>query len=304
MDSELRAMFQSLTIPVIAAPMTRVSGPELVIAACRAGVIGSFPAHNARSSEELELWLTQIEAQRQTAQADGLQPGPQAVNIVMRRKDRLAGDVALVIKHRVPLVIASVGSPAAIIPPLHDAGVRVFADVANMRHVEKCLETGVDGLVLLTAGAGGNTGWVNPFAFVRAVRAIYDGPIVLAGGIGDGVALRAAIALGCDLAFMGTMFIATKESRADPEYKRALVEASMDQVEARLGPEGLTANILRDTSFSAGHTVSGVRDLLSVADLVARLKREWDIGRQALSLGDQDERLALGTAGSRSSPTV
>jgi nitronate monooxygenase len=203
------------------------------------------------------------------------------VNIVMRRKDRLSGDVAVVMKHRVPLVIASVGSPAGIIPPLHDAGVRVFADVANMRHVEKCLEAGVDGLVLLTAGAGGNTGWVNPFAFVRAVRAVYDGPIVLAGGISDGVALRAAIALGCDLAFMGTMFIATQESRAAPEYKQALVEANLDRVEARLRPEGLTANILRDTGFSAGHTVSGVRDLPPVADLVARLKYEWDTGHPA-----------------------
>jgi nitronate monooxygenase len=281
MDDDLRAMFRSLTIPVIVAPMTRVSGPELVTAACRAGVIGSFPAHNARSHEELDEWLGQIERERQSARAEGRQPSPLAVNIVMRRKDRLVGDVAVLVKHRVPLVIASVGSPAAIIPSLHDAGVRVFADVANMRHVEKCLEANVDGLVLLTAGAGGNTGWVNPFAFVRAVRAVYDGPIVLAGGIGDGVALRAAIALGCDLAFMGTMFIATQESRAAPEYKQALVEASLDRVEARQGPEGLTANILRDTSFSAGHTVSGVRDLPPVAELVARLKYEWETGRPA-----------------------
>ena len=209
MAAGLRDMFESLVLPVVAAPMTQVSGPELVSAACVAGVIGSFPAHNASSHEELDAWLSLIERERQRAIDSGLVPAPVALNFVMRMKSRLAGDVRVAIEHRVPLVIASVGSPSEIVPVLHDAGTFVVADVANMRHVEKCLESGVDGLVLLTAGAGGNTGWVNPFAFVRAVRAIYDGPLVLAGGVSDGVALRAAIALGCDLAFMGTAFIAT-----------------------------------------------------------------------------------------------
>lgn len=276
MKNDLRAMMASLAVPVIAAPMTGVSGPELVVAACRAGVIGSFPAHNASSHEELGQWLAQINEGRKRATDNGLTPAPVAVNLVMRAKERLAGDLEQVVKHGVPLVIASVGSPAGIIPAMHAAGVSVLADVASMRHVDKCIEAGADGLVLLTAGAGGNTGWVNPFAFVRAVRDIYDGPIVLAGGVSDGVALRAAITLGCDLAFMGTAFIATTESRAGLEYKQALIGANLDFVESRLGPEGLTACFLRDSHFSAGHSVSGVRRLSSVEELVARLRHEWD----------------------------
>lgn len=276
MDQEFRTMLDSLTVPAIAAPMTQVSGPELVAAACLAGVIGSFPAHNARSHEELDEWLTRIEFSRQQALAEGRRPAPVALNLVMRLKSRLDGDVEVAIKHRVPLVIASVGSPREIIPSLHAAGTRVFADVASLHHVERCLEAGADGLVLLTAGAGGNTGWVNPLAFVRAVRTIYDGPLVLAGGVSDGVSLRAAITLGCDLAFMGTVFIATEESRAPQDYKNALVDSNLDRVVATLGPEGLTANMLKETSWTAGHTVSGVRTVSTVSDLVSRLKQEWD----------------------------
>ncbi len=276
MDEQLQFMISGLTVPVVAAPMTAVSGPELVSAACLAGVIGSFPAHNAKSHAELDVWLSDIQEARQRGMDSGARPGPVALNVVMRVKSRIESDVAMAIKHRVPLVIASVGSPASIVPRLHDFGTKVIADVANMRHVEKCLESGVDGLVLLTAGAGGNTGWVNPFAFVRAVRAMYDGPVVLAGGVSDGVALRAAVTLGCDLALVGTTFIATTESRADPEYKQALVEANLDSVVAMTGPEGLTANFLRESRYSAGHTVSGVRDIPTVGELVARIKYEWD----------------------------
>lgn len=285
MEQDLRALLDSLTVPAIVAPMTHVSGPELVAAACLAGVIGSFPAHNARSSAELDEWLTNIEFLRQRDIASGGRPAPVALNLVMRLKSRLEGDVEMAIKHRLPLVIASVGSPREIVPSLHAAGTLVFADVASMHHVEKCLESGADGLVLLTAGAGGNTGWANPLAFVRAVRAIYDGPIVLAGGVSDGVSLRAAITLGCDLAFMGTLFIATDESRADESYKTALVESNLDRVVAILGPEGLTANMLRDSSWTAGHTVSGVRRVQSVASLVAQLKHEWDSSAPVCSAG-------------------
>ncbi len=275
LNSDFQQLTKHLNLPLIVAPMTRVSGPELVIASSIAGVVGSLPAHNARSHEELDCWLSKIEAARQRGMDDGVVPGPIALNLVMRAKERLAGDLRLVLKHRLRMVIASVGSPAEIIPPLHDAGVQVLADVASMRHAEKCLESGADGLVLLTAGAGGNTGWVNPLAFVRAVRRIYDGPIVLAGGVSDGVSLRAVLALGCDLALMGTLFIATKESAAPDEYKDALVSANLDSVEARLGPEGLTANLLRHSQFTAGHTVSGVTNVPTVGELVAHLRSEF-----------------------------
>lgn len=274
---QFRSLIDELRLPIVAAPMTAVSGPELVAAACLAGVVGSFPAHNASSHEELDAWLDNINGQIASARQAGGHPGPIALNLVMRAKSRLRGDVAAAIKHDVPIVIASVGSPAEIIPPLHEAGILVFADVASLRHADKSLAAGVDGLVLLASGAGGNTGWVNPFAFVRAVRSMYDGPLVLAGGVSDGIALRAAITLGCNLAFVGTRFIATHESRADNEYKQALLNATLDHVVARLGPEGLTANMLGDSNYTAGHSVSGIDAIISVADLVDELASQYTL---------------------------
>ena len=143
---------------------------------------------------------------------------------------RLEEDLRVLLRHRPELVITSVGSPAPVLAALHHAGALVFADVASIRHAQRAVEAGADGLVLLTAGAGGQTGWLNPFVFVRAVRAFFDGPVVLAGGIGDGHALRAAEALGCDLAYMGTKFIATHESMADARYKQMLVDSSADDI--------------------------------------------------------------------------
>lgn len=205
-----------LRLPLIAAPMLNISGPELVVAACRSGVVGAFPTLNPRllrTPGGLDAWLDQIMGSLRDS--DGPH-APVCPNIVMRN-DELAVHVKSVIDHGVEMVITSVGSPAPILPQLHDAGIFVFADVASLRHAQKAIETGVDGLVLLTAGAGGHTGWLNPFAYVRAVREMFDGPIVLAGGIIDGVALRAAETLGCDLAYMGTKFIATRESLATAE---------------------------------------------------------------------------------------
>lgn len=257
--------------------MSGVSGPELVLAACRAGIIGSFPAHNASSHHELNAWLSQIEdgLASYSDTHPGAPVGPIALNLVMRLKSRLERDITAVVEHRVPIVIASVGSPASIIPGLHAEGVSVLADVASMRHVDKALEAGADGLVLLTGGAGGNTGWLNPFAFARAVRAFYGGPLVLAGGVCDGFALRAARQLGFDLAFMGTRFIATTESRASDEYKQAVLGATLDDIEARASTEA-RVNYIRDSDWSAGHTVSAVREVLPVAALVEQIRREYD----------------------------
>ena len=148
-------------------------------------------------------------------------------------------DLQVLLRHRPEMVITSVGSPAPVIGPLHDAGALVFADVASIRHAERAVAAGADGLVLLTAGAGGQTGWLNPFVFVRAVRAFFDGPLVLAGGITDGHALRAAQALGCDLAYMGTKFIATRESMADIRYKEMLVASTRRRRPADVGVHGI-----------------------------------------------------------------
>ncbi len=290
-----------LRLPLIAAPMTGVSGPQLVIEACRCGVIGTFPTHNAATPGELDGWLGTI---RNALNAqDG--PAPFGVNLVVHKTNpRLAEDVALLVRHGVELVITSVGSPGAVIDPLHDAGCLVLADVSSMRHVERALEAGVDGLVLLTAGAGGQTGWANPFAFVRAVRAAFDGPIVLAGGISDGTALWAAEVGGADLAYMGTKFIATTESLASEGFRDALVESSMDDVILTSELSGLPANFLsswlgarpRPTStgagfeqrrllkardvWTAGHSVAGVTAVQSVAELVEQTAQEYETARR------------------------
>jgi nitronate monooxygenase len=218
----------------------------------------------------------------------------------------------VLVERRVELVIASVGSPAPVVGPLHEAGALVFADVATLRHAERAAAAGADGLILLTAGAGGQTGWMNPFAFVRAVRAFYPGPVVLAGGVGDGTALRAARTLGADLAYMGTAFIATRESMAAPEYKRMLVDATLDDVvltraftglpssmlapairAAGLDPAGLDETVTPAAAaqlyghdgigprrwadvWSAGHSVSAVDGIPTAAELVERTRHEYE----------------------------
>jgi nitronate monooxygenase len=303
-----------LNLPLIAAPMFLVSGVDLVVAACRNGVIGAFPTVNCRSSEQLDGWLSDIEVrlQRQSDRG-GKASAPICPNLIVHRSNaRLTQDLQVLLRHKPEIVITSVGSPARVLAALHDAGALVFADVASIRHAERAIAVGADGLVLLTAGAGGQTGWLNPFVFVRAVRAFFDGPIVLAGGIGDGHALRAAQALGCDLAYMGTKFIATRESMADARYKEMLVASSADDILLTTAFTGLQTNMLRPSIvaadldpddlpqrgaidiaqdidigarearpkrwrdiWSAGHSTSGVTEVLSVDDLVARTIAEY-----------------------------
>jgi nitronate monooxygenase len=307
-----------LVLPVIAAPMLRVSGAELVIAACRAGVVGAFPTANCRSVEELDAWLGRIRRQlAETAGPTGRGAAPFCPNLIIRQP-RLPDDLACLLRHRPELVITSVGSPEKVVGPLHDIGCLVLADVATMRHAEKALEAGADGLVLLSAGAGGQTGWANGMAFVRAVRGFFGGPLVLAGGIADGAALWAAEVLGCDLGYMGTKFIATEESMAPSAYKEMLVQSRFDDVLLTRAFTGLETNMLRpsilaagldparlDESvtvptatemyggkkeapgprrwqdiWSAGHSVSGVDRVAPVAALVEQTRQEYEAARR------------------------
>ncbi|MBA2397715.1 MAG: nitronate monooxygenase, partial [Bradyrhizobium sp.] len=267
-----------LSLPLIAAPMFLVSGVELVVAACRNGVIGSFPTVNCRSPEQLDEWLNKIEGRLgRHSDESGKPSAPICPNLIVHRSNaRLAQDLAVLLRHRPEIVITSVGSPAPVLAPLHDAGALVFADVASIRHAERAVAAGADGLVLLTAGAGGQTGWLNPFVFVRAVRAFFDGPLVLAGGISDGHALRAAQALGCDLAYMGTKFIATRESMADSHYKAMLVASGADDILLTTAFTGLQTNMLRPSIVAAG---------LDPDDLPARgaidIGKDIDIGARA-----------------------
>ena len=300
-----------LTLPLIAAPMLRVSGIDWVLAACAAGVIGAFPTANCNSLEEFDAWMNRLDAE---AEAAAGRTAPYCPNLIMRRDPaRVMAEVELIARHRAQLVITSVGSPAAVVPRLHEAGCLVFADVASLHHAVRAVESGVDGLVLLTAGAGGHTGWANPFAFVRAVRDVFDGPIVLSGGLSDGVALRAAITLGCDLGIMGTRFIATRESLASDDYRQMLVDSSIDDVLLTRGFTGLPASFLAPSArrlgidistldegisveearrrfggganaapnqrwtdiWSAGHSVSGVVDVKTVAEVVDELRAQY-----------------------------
>lgn len=234
-----------LRLPVIAAPMLRVSGPALVRAACHAGVIGAFPTANCRDVAELSLWLEGF------ARDIGEQHAPWCPNLIMRRAT-LQEELACVLRHRPRMVITSVGAPDPVIGPLHEIGCLVLADVATVHHARRAAAAGADGLVLLSAGAGGQTGWANGLAFARAVRDFYDGPLVLAGGVADGASLLAARALGCDLAYMGTRFIATQESLASEAYKAMLVDSSLDDVVLTRAFTGLQTNMLRPSVAAAG----------------------------------------------------
>ena len=311
-DVSMRAISRRLTLPVIAAPMFRVSGPDLVVAACKAGVIGAFPSANCRDVAEFDAWLSQI---RRALTPDD---APWCANLIMRRV-ALLEELACLLRHRPEIVITSVGPPDPVIGPLHDVGCLVFADVASVRHAEKAVAAGVDGLVLLTAGAGGQTGWANGLAFARAVRRFFAGPVVLAGGVSDGAAVLAVQALGCDLAYMGTKFIATRESMASDGYRKMLVDSRLDDVLLSRAFTGLETNTLvpsiraagldpralpqdmtperaaalygsggessirrwRDI-WSAGHAVSGVTEILPVAELVARTRAEYQAAAKAL----------------------
>lgn len=265
----------SLSLPLIAAPMSGVSGPDLVTAACLSGIAGSFPTGNCKSIEQLDSWLTGMQEARAMARDAGRPAGSLAVNIIIRGNKRIPEDIAAIIRHEVDFVITSVGSPKDICGPLNDAGICVLADVASMRHAELALEAGAGGLVLLSAGAGGHTGWANGFAFARAVRRMYDGPLVLAGGVSDGVALWAAEVLGYDMAYMGTRFIATTESMASAEWKQTLVDIEFDEIEVGMAPNGVAASMIKGGRGSAGHTVSSVRRIASVADVVSDTAAEY-----------------------------
>lgn len=296
-DAELRADLRSrVKVPAFAAPMFLVSGPELVIAACRAGIIGAFPTLNARTPEDLDRWFDAI-----TAGIAGA--APYAANLILDlRNPRCDTDFAAILRHRPQIVIASVGAPDPVLGPVHDYGGLVFADVATLRHAHKAAAAGADGLVLLTAGAGGNIGSLNPFAFVSAVREFFDGPIALAGGLNRGHELRALQMLDVDFAYMVTPFLAADESLAPDDHKDAVVAGTIDEivlsdrvsgmnasflhprlVEAgMIGPDGALKDMRGDTRaswnnvWSAGHGVGSTVAREPVARIVQRLRQEFE----------------------------
>lgn len=282
-----------LRLPVVAAPMFLVSGPELVVACCRAGVLGTFPALNRRSTAEFASWLDEIEGA--LSPTDALF----GVNLIVHATNtRLEADLAVVVEHRVPVVITSLGAVPEVVEAVHAYGGLVFHDVTTLRHARKAASAGVDGLVLVAGGAGGHAGTLNPFAFVASVRPWFDGTLLLAGGLSSGADVVAARALGADLAYLGTRFLATSESLAGGPYRDMVVRAQASDVVYTPAVSGIPANFLaaslaaagidpadppaehedvkawRDV-WSAGHGVAAIADVPTVAELVDKLEADY-----------------------------
>ncbi len=301
-----------LELPVVGSPLFIVSGPELVIAQCKAGIVGSFPALNARPAGKLDEWLTRIndELGEYQAQNPGRKVAPYAVNqICHASNDRLMADMETCVKHKAPIIITSLRPPSELVEAAHSYGGLVFHDVINVKHARKAAEQGVDGLILVCAGAGGHAGTLSPFALVREVKQWFNGTILLSGAISDGWGIASALALGADLAYMGTRFIATAEANADSAYKQALIaHAAHDIVYSNLftgvhgnylGPSIAAAGLdpdnlpVADKSkmnfgsggnmkskawrdiWGSGQGIGQIVDAPPVADLVERLKTEF-----------------------------
>jgi len=312
----LPAALQHLSLPVIGAPLFIASCPALVIEQCKAGVVGSFPALNARPAEMLDQWLQQIEqalSQHRAAHPDAV-IGPIAVNqIVHQSNDRLAHDVEVCVKHRVPVIISSLRAPPKeMLAAIHSYGGVVLHDVISIRHAHKALEAGVDGLILVASGAGGHAGGLSPFALVGEVRKFFDGPIALSGSIANGDAILAAQAMGADFAYIGSRWLATQEANTSEGYRQAIVESSAADIvytnlftgvhgnylkksitNAGLDPDNLPEADKSSMNFSsasgakawrdiwgAGQGVGLMEDVPTVAEVVTRLKREYAEARQ------------------------
>ncbi len=245
----------NLRVPVLGSPLFLVSGPELVIAQCKAGIIGSFPALNARPAEVLDDWLTRINTELEdykAANPDAI-VAPYAVNqICHASNDRLMQDMETCVNHKVPIIITSLRPPAAIVEAAHSYGGVVYHDVINVKHARKAAEEGVDGLILVCAGAGGHAGALSPFALLREVKEWFDGTVLLSGAIGDGFCVASALAMGADLAYMGTRFIATEEANADQGYKDMLIQSAADDVVYSSLFTGVMGNYLKPSISAAG----------------------------------------------------
>ena len=315
----LPPVLQDLSLPVIASPMFIASGPALVAAQCKAGIVGSFPALNARPAELLDTWLTDL--QRELADYQEAHPGrkvgPIAVNqIVHQSNDRLEHDVAVCVKHQVPIIISSLRAPPPdMLDAVHAYGGIVLHDVISIRHAEKALEAGVDGLILVAAGAGGHAGALSPFALVGEVRKFFDGPVALSGSIATGDAILAAQAMGADFAYIGSRFLATRESNVTDAYRSAIVESSAADVvytnlftgvhgnylkksivAAGLDPDNLPVSDKSKMSFGsgsakawrdiwgAGQGVGLMDDVPTVAEMVERLQQQYQAARKRLGL--------------------
>lgn len=292
---------RNLKIPGVAAPMFLISGPDMVIASSRAGMIGSFPTPNARTIQDLEDWLLKIS----TALGPESQAACWAANLIVHpSNDRLSADLDLIVKYRVPLVITALGSPMRVLEKVKAYGGLLFADVNSVSFARKAVSAGVDGLILVASGAGGHTGQMAGFAFVEEVRQFFDGPIILGGAISTGRAIRAAEILGADLAYLGTSLIASDESLANPGYKEMVVASSAEDIVPSKAITGVMANWLKTSLVNAGYDPAALPedkkpDFANAQDDAKAWKNIWSAGQGVGAVRDQSsmekivERLVL-----------
>ncbi|MEZ4905254.1 MAG: nitronate monooxygenase [Spirosomataceae bacterium] len=302
----------SLSLPVVAAPMFLISGPKLVIECCKNGIVGTFPALNQRTTEGFEQWVVEIkEALARFEQETGKKAAPFGVNLIVHQSNpRVQADLAICMKHKVPLIITSLGAVSMLVDAVHSYGGLVFHDVIKFRHAQKAAEAGVDGLILVSAGAGGHAGTINPMSLVAEIRSFYDKTILLSGCISTGRDIASAMQMGADLAYMGTRFINTTESMADEDYKQMIIESGASDIVYTAAVSGVNANFLGPslaamgiteemwsqkkkidfgeeldaakaeakawkTIWSAGQGVTTIKDVLPTGQLIQRLKEEF-----------------------------
>jgi nitronate monooxygenase len=305
-----------MKIPLIVAPMFLVSNPSMAIAACRAGVMGSYPAHSTRTPEIFEEWLIETEAALQALKDVGENPAPFAVNLVVHSSNaRMQGDLELVIKHKVPIVLTSKGAPDDVFKKIQDYGGVTFHDVASARHAEKAVQAGADALIAVAGGSGGHCGTINPFALVNEIRGVTDKPIILAGGLSSGQDVLAAEAMGASMVYMGTRFIATEESLAPEEYRQSLIEGKATDIFLSAALDGAPGNwytpsliqagidveelavtrpgkiVTSDGQsrqgyngiWSAGHGIGATKAVVSVASLCEQLVAEYESAKSSFA---------------------
>jgi nitronate monooxygenase len=310
--SEKAPFIKDLSLPAVAAPMFLISGPKLVVECCKNGIVGTFPALNQRTTEGFEQWLVEIKHDLdQFEKETGKKAAPFGVNLIVHHTNpRLEADLAMCVKHKVPLIITSLGAVSTVVDAIHSYGGLVFHDVIMRRHAIKAAAAGVDGLILVAAGAGGHAGTINPMSLVADIKSFFDKTILLSGCISNGRDIASAMQMGADLAYLGTRFINTTESRADEGYRNMIIESSASDIVYTAAVSGVSANFLGKsleamgitkemwslkakvdfgseldaakaeakawkTIWSAGQGVTSISDVLPTAELVSRMKKEF-----------------------------
>ena len=304
--------FQNLSLPVVVAPMFLISNPKLVIECCKNGIVGTFPALNQRTTEGFEEWVIEIKTELEKFEKEtGKKPAPFGVNIIVHQTNpRVMADMQIVVKHKIPLIITSLGAVSQVVDAVHSYGGLVFHDVIKKRHAEKAAEAGVDGLILVSAGAGGHAGTLNPVPFITEIRSFYKKTILLSGCLSNGQDVASAMQMGADLAYMGTRFINTTEANASDDYKEMIVKSGASDIVYTAAISGVSANFMQKslenngitkelwdnkakidfgkeldaaqaetkawkTLWSAGQGVATIHDVLPVNELISQMKDEF-----------------------------